>query len=284
MNFWHLLETSPDNPLDNPLTRMVNIGRLAYGGPRGVSSNQTDRLGPAADPAHSHYITHPTDKFAVVFRTATGAAKNFNDMSIFEVAAAARSALGANLVKRVITLRSGDCYVIAHSAQALTRWLNTSIMGGIPVTPSLPKDVSTCQGVIHNVHPRHYNEIRDCILKNPGSKAVLTEQLTNKYGRVTGAVKVTFASTSLPSEIRISDDIYYEVQEFVRPPLRCFVCQVFGHGARTCKRENRCASCAGPTTLRNVLPPLQVCQLWGAIGHGHIHAPAMGRPSGYLRL
>ncbi len=93
-------------------------------------------------------------------------------------------------------------------------------MAGIPVTLSLPKDVTTCQGVIHNVHPRYYNEILDHILKDPGSKAVSTEQLTNKYGRITGAVKVTFASTSLRSEIQISDHLYFEVHEFVRPPLR----------------------------------------------------------------
>ncbi len=165
-------------------------------------------------------------------------------MSPFVLSSATRRDLG-NQVKKVIPLRSGDCYVLALAAHVLPIWLKVSSLAGIPVTPSLPNDVSTRQGVIYNVHPRHYSEIRDHILRDPVIRAVSTELLTNKYGRQTGAVKVTFASDTLPSEIKITDHFAYDVREFIRPPLRCFKCQKFGHGARTCKGGHRCASCAG---------------------------------------
>jgi len=60
--------------------------------------------------------------------------------------------------------------------------------------------------------------------------------------RKTNTFIVTFNIPSAPKFLKIGY-IRVPVTTYIPNPLRCFKCQRFGHGSRTCKNDTRCANC-----------------------------------------
>ncbi|CAL9687399.1 unnamed protein product [Knipowitschia caucasica] len=58
------------------------------------------------------------------------------------------------------------------------------------------------------------------------------------------AVLLTFKDESLPQKVSLGY-LVYPVKPYVRPPLRCYKCQRFGHIAAVCRGSRRCGKCAG---------------------------------------
>lgn len=55
---------------------------------------------------------------------------------------------------------------------------------------------------------------------------------------------LTFEEEKFPERVFVGY-MSYEVKMYLPPPLGCFKCQKFGHGAAVCKRKQRCSKCSG---------------------------------------
>lgn len=61
----------------------------------------------------------------------------------------------------------------------------------------------------------------------------------------TGLIVITFASTSIPSDVAIGYE-KVRVRPYIPLPLKCKNCLQYGHIAKLCKNEKICANCSNP--------------------------------------
>ncbi len=195
---------------------MVLIGKKTVGGGDRCTTDYTGRMGTPTDPTLLHHVANTTSRFGVMFRTAPGSGEGFNGISPLRLASLVTRELG-NGVQRVVPLRSGDLYVLGKSASSICFWSNVSTLAGIQVTPTLPKDIQTCQGVIRGINPIFWQEVRDYILNIPELRVLQVEQLRTKQGNPTRSLKITFSSAVLPDRIFLCDSHFYEVELYVPP-------------------------------------------------------------------
>lgn len=114
----------------------------------------------------------------------------------------------------------------------------------VEVTPHAT--LNYCKGVIYcrDLLNCSLDEIKDC-LKNQGIIDVKRIK-TKRDGVLIDSPNhiITFNSTSLPNEIKVA---FYnlKVRPYIPAPLRCFRCQLFGHVAVRCNKDQIC-SCGKP--------------------------------------
>ena len=74
------------------------------------------------------------------------------------------------------------------------------------------------------------------------TKITSIKRLKDRNGKPSEQV-VFGISGSLPQMVAI-DNVTYHVSKYIRPPLRCYNCHLFGHGTLTCKNnKRRCIRC-----------------------------------------
>jgi len=75
-----------------------------------------------------------------------------------------------------------------------------------------------------------------------------------KFRRRDGAgdppILLTFKDSVLPQRVFLGS-MAYHVREYIRPPLRCYNCQKFGHVAGSCRGKRKCAKCGGDHIVQN---------------------------------
>ena len=62
-------------------------------------------------------------------------------------------------------------------------------------------------------------------------------------------VLVTFKETQLPGRVFLGA-MAFQVREYIRPPLRCYNCQRYGHIADACRGKKKCAKCGGEHEIK----------------------------------
>lgn len=80
-----------------------------------------------------------------------------------------------------------------------------------------------------------------------GGKLVNAQRLqTTKEGvkKDSESVLLEFEGENMPTKVFLGY-MSYPVRVYVTKPMRCFKCQRFGHTAKNCKEERRCARCGG---------------------------------------
>lgn len=63
-------------------------------------------------------------------------------------------------------------------------------------------------------------------------------------------VLLTFKDGTLPQRVFLGN-MAYNVKEYIKPPLRCYNCQKFGHIAGACRGKRKCAKCGGDHIIQN---------------------------------
>ena len=93
-----------------------------------------------------------------------------------------------------------------------------------------------CQGIIKNVDLELTVEALADEFKN---------QNAFKVGRLgkTRTVLLYFKGKSLPSSVKIGF-MSFKVSEYIPGPVRCYICQQFGHISSSCKGTPRCVRCS----------------------------------------
>lgn len=103
----------------------------------------------------------------------------------------------------------------------------------------VPRETQGLKGVIYGVYVGlSEKEILDNI---KGGRVTEVLRFKRKEGSDGDSpVLLTFSDGVLPERVYLGS-MAYRVREYVRPPLRCYKCQRFGHVA--CRGKRRCAKC-----------------------------------------
>ncbi|KAM7313523.1 uncharacterized protein ISCGN_003385 [Ixodes scapularis] len=142
-------------------------------------------------------------------------------------------------------MSSGDLLIQINTKQQSDALLALNSISDNRVTVTAHRTLNTVQGVI----------FEDDLLDTPEKEVVevLATQGVTAARRITlrrdgvelktKHIVLTFESTSLPEVVR-AGYLQCRVRPYVPNSLRCFKCQRFGHGSRSCRGTNKCAKCS----------------------------------------
>lgn len=165
-----------------------------------------------------------------------------NTVSPFLIAKAIEGIAGS--VTSVKKLSSGDLLVCTASESQTKNLLKCKKLADIPITATPHPSLNKCKGVIYC--PDIAELSKEEILN--GLKEQNVEDIKQILVKKDGALVksplfiLTFGTTTLPSKI-MAGYISVNVRHYIPNPLRCFKCQVFGHGHTLCKNSPVCENC-----------------------------------------
>ncbi|XP_046565574.1 uncharacterized protein LOC124274277 [Haliotis rubra] len=151
-------------------------------------------------------------------------------------------------VKNVNRLHSGSLLVECARKQQSVNLLGLQEFVNTKVVVSVHKSLNSCRGIVRDrakcLSDMSEDEI-SASLTNQGVTSV--KRFTRKQDNTiinTNTYLFTFALSTLPKSIKAG---YFNigVDVYIPSPLRCFNCQKFGHGARTCNHVSICVRCSG---------------------------------------
>ncbi|XP_071078439.1 uncharacterized protein [Haliotis cracherodii] len=140
-------------------------------------------------------------------------------------------------VKNVTRLRSGSLLVECARRQQSLNLLSISTFANIEVAVSVHRTLNSCRGIVRDRARCLSDMSEDKIVTELEDQAVTAvKRFTIKKDGVitnTNTYLMTFAQTSLPQSIKASY-MNIGVDVYVPNPLRCYKCQHFGHGSKSC--------------------------------------------------
>ena len=211
-----------------------------------ISKNLTATVGQSMLPGDQHHITNNTWQFPLFIRSTDPGAPLTRSVSLLRLAGAVAKELPA--IKRAVPLKSGSLLAEAVSSEARYRLINSNrSLAGVKVKFLLPANIDTCSGVISGIPvSTNLEELRDQLdFGTPGTELINMERIKNRFGKLTGAIKIVFFGPTLPQTIKLKNSPFFlKVNAFKEPPLRCFRCQGFGHTASKCGGVIKCARCS----------------------------------------
>ncbi|XP_048251812.1 uncharacterized protein LOC125379948 [Haliotis rufescens] len=150
-------------------------------------------------------------------------------------------------VQNVTRLRSGSLLVECARRQQSQNLLQAHHFADTEIVVSVHKTLNSCRGIVRDYAKCLSDMSEDEIaaeLKNQGVTSV--KRFSRKDGDTfikTNTYLFTFALTKLPSSIKAG---YFNigVDVYIPNPLRCFKCQQFGHGAKSCRNKQVCSRCS----------------------------------------
>lgn len=89
------------------------------------------------------------------------------------------------------------------------------------------------------------------ILENvKGAQVTDVVRFKRRDGAGDPPILLTFKDGVLPQRVFLGSMVY-QVREYIKPPLRCYNCQKFGHVAGSCRGKRKCAKCGGDHIIQN---------------------------------
>lgn len=213
---------------------------------------------------YADLFTTPDYRKFYVIQSISG--ESLAEIHMLKANAAIVSALNGK-PKRISPLRDGKLLVEVSSYEQSQKITSITRLVGTRVEVEEHGTLNQSRGTIRNKNIIKYTDEEILFdLQQQNSSAIKTIfRIEKKMGRnrtatsndelvkqATGTFIITFDTPHLPSSIRLGW-IDLEVREYIQSPRRCFNCQRFGHGARSC-RETRafCVNCGqeahGPCT------------------------------------
>ncbi|XP_071114709.1 uncharacterized protein [Haliotis cracherodii] len=149
-------------------------------------------------------------------------------------------------VKNVTRLRSGSLLVVCARRQQSLNLLSISTFANIEVAVSVHITLNSCRGIVRDRARCLSDMSEDEIATELEDQAVTAvKRFTIKKDGVitnTNTYLMTFAKTSLPQSIK-AGYMNIGVDVYVPNPLRCYKCQHFGHGSKSCHNSVACHRC-----------------------------------------
>jgi len=182
-----------------------------------------------------------TDRWFVM--QATDSEHSVSRLSPFLLEKAFKAATGD--LKTVKRLEKGDYLLEAASATQSRCLLKLNSLAGCPVQVTPHRSLNQCKGVIR------CKELLNCDkdeilseLKEQFVKDISNISVKSDSGgrRNTNTFIVTFGLQTIPKHLKIGF-LRVPVSVYIPNPLRCFKCQRFGHGSKTCKGSIACSNC-----------------------------------------
>jgi hypothetical protein len=210
-------------------------------------------LGSALDPRKNHEISCNTSENIGVLK---GLTKKITALPVRTLAKELNSKV--KNIKKATPLASGNLLLEFVSQEALV----TSIKLGkfklnsiLCVVTNMPGE-TTYDVVIHGISMEEDLSTLQHRLdfdRSKGASLVAVDRLPNKKREPSTALKLTFAG-ACPLEVYLREEdltIKYKTETYVKPPTRCYLCQGFGHMAKSCRGSIRCGRCAGDHNTRD---------------------------------
>ena len=140
-------------------------------------------------------------------------------------------------VVTVKKMERGRLMVLFGSEGSRTKAMKVTSMSGRAVELFVPDGGVRLKGVIN---------VEDDVSEEEIVRAVKEVEEARRFKEGRRAVLVTFKPEIkvLPADVLLGYMVY-PVREFVRPPLRCYKCQRYGHVAAVCRGSRRCGKCGG---------------------------------------
>jgi hypothetical protein len=175
----------------------------------------------------------------------TSSDKPLSKISPFVLGKALKCAVGT--LKSVKTLQNGSILIENETRAYHDLLINLKFLGEFPVQCTAHRTLNTCKGVIRD------RDLARCdkeeIIRELADQGVtdafsitVRDRLTGQQ-RKTNTVILTFARSSPPKYVKLNDYQRVTVAAFIPNPLRCYNCQKFGHGSRSCKGDKICGRC-----------------------------------------
>ncbi|XP_067653312.1 uncharacterized protein [Haliotis asinina] len=149
-------------------------------------------------------------------------------------------------VKNVTRLRTGSLLVECARKQQAVNLLKARQFANTRIDVSPHRTLNSCRGIVRD-RAKCLSDMSEvdiaAELKSQGVTSV--KRFTRKDGDntvKTNTYLLTFCLATVPKSIKAG---YFniEVEVYIPNPLRCFKCQLFGHGANTCKNSPKCSRC-----------------------------------------
>ncbi|XP_071091237.1 uncharacterized protein [Haliotis cracherodii] len=164
----------------------------------------------------------------------------------FAISKGIQSACGE--VQNVTRLRGGSILVECARRQQSVNLLGLKQFVNTQVVVSAHKTLNSSRGIVRD-RARCLSDMTEeeiaAELQNQGVTAVKRFTRKTQDGTIinTQTYLFTFSVTTLPKFIKAG---YFNigVEVYVPNPLRCYRCQKFGHGAKTCTNKARCFRCS----------------------------------------
>ncbi|XP_048240226.1 uncharacterized protein LOC125373270 [Haliotis rufescens] len=152
------------------------------------------------------------------------------------------------VVKNVTRLRSGSLLVECARRQQSLNLLSITQFANVDVAVSVHRTLNSCRGIVRD---------RARCLSDMSEQEIVSEledqgvTFVKRFTRINDGVVTnthtylfTFARSSLPQSIK-AGYVNIGVDMYIPNPLRCFKCQTFGHGSKSCAKPVKCHRCAG---------------------------------------
>lgn len=176
----------------------------------------------------------------VIVKLKGNGAKTLNKMQLAECLA---REIGS--FQHAKSLANGRILVVCHSKTQQERALAVTSLKNCDVEVYEPGTGSRAKGVIYGVPTEITDE--EILRRVKGAKIfeVKRFQITkNNEKMASQTVLLTFDSESIPRRIGLGY-LSFQVKPYIRPPLRCFNCQRYGHVAAVCRGKRKCGKCGG---------------------------------------
>ncbi|XP_071086597.1 uncharacterized protein [Haliotis cracherodii] len=151
-------------------------------------------------------------------------------------------------VKNVSRLRSGSLLVECARRQQAINLLKCTSFANTEVVVSEHRTLNSSRGIIRDRACCLAEMSEDDILEELTSQNVTSlKRFNRKDGKnivPTNTYVFSFSLPTIPQSIKVG---YFNigVEVYVPNPLRCYKCQKFGHGSKSCDRPTVCHRCGG---------------------------------------
>lgn len=194
---------------------------------------------------NSKKLTNEIDgeKYLIIHRSDDGL--TMKDMSTILLATALKTVTNnGNITCR--TLKSGDILVKTENVKQAKSLIKLTRIAHANVEVTEHRTLNTCRGVVSAYELKYEEE--DIMLEYLKPQNVTKIQFHMKKigneGIKTGLAFVTFGTNEPPEYLTIGC-LKLKVRPYIPAPMRCFVCNKFGHISKVCPSQNtpKCYNC-----------------------------------------
>lgn len=193
-------------------------------------------------------------EFNVIVKLSGNGGRGINPIKLAEL-------LGEEIgsFQHAISLTNGRILVECNSKCQQEKALALKSLKKFDVEVYVPGTRTKAKGVIYGVPLGiSNNEIMQEINSEVVVEAKRIQVTRNSVKVDSQTVVLTFKSQTIPRRVQLGY-LSFQVKPYIRPPLRCFNCQRYGHVAAVCRGRRKCGRCGADHSYGECEPQASLC-------------------------